>query len=233
MLHYRPRFEALIEDLRRHPCIQVLDAAIPPGLSEERIEALEREAGGKLPAAAHTFFREMNGVTVFWRAPRELPGELWMAYIDQEPQSDYFHPEQTHGILIPPLEEIVAFTQWPREFVVLGDEPARFAGDELAHADLARRIFPFDFHLRRSNEDAAMALVLFDDPERARVVKLISSGCLEPKAATTDFASYLELLVATRGEQRERERFEAWSSEPLTFDAAQLAERGRQYFRVP
>lgn len=221
MSRYRPRFEALIEALRSHPCLEVVEAELGAPLGAGRVAEMVRAAGIELPAAGQELYGEMDGAKIFWRVRADLSDDAWHAYLDADPNGWYIEPGRTHGLLIGRLEEVLGFTHWPREFPVL-------AGDEA----VARQIYPFDFYLRRGNEDACMALVLGEAPEQARVVMLTSSGCYDPRLASTDMGSYLELVIASRGEISMRQQFEqAGGCAPL--DGEELATLGRQLFRLP
>lgn len=62
-----PRFQAMADDLRRNPRVELISAELSDPATESEIETARALAGGALPAGVEEFYRQLNGFRLEWR----------------------------------------------------------------------------------------------------------------------------------------------------------------------
>ncbi len=64
---WRPRFEAMVDDLRAHKKVEGVEASFAPPATDAQIAEAERSFGRSIDAEIVAFYREMNGFNLEWQ----------------------------------------------------------------------------------------------------------------------------------------------------------------------
>lgn len=199
MTDYLTRFKALADELAGIDYIEVKEFKAGAPASSKTIAAAEERLGATLAPAIRDFYEQANGLKFHWQIKPNVSPELAVEL--REKSKDYYveiaeyigTPFAIVDILS--LEDSVLKDDW--EELKLGDldGTTKLMGNEYDSADLAELLKPFDI----LNREYCMAFFLEagnGDPP----VLLLGDGWMDWNGSrVTDFASYVEMVLATRG----------------------------------
>lgn len=199
MTDYLARFQALVDELASIDYIEVKEFEPGPPASPSTIAAVEKRLGATFAPAIRAFFEQADGLKLHWQIKPDVSAELAVEL--REKSKDYYveiaeyvgTPFAIVNILS--LEASVLNDNW--EELKLGDldGTTRFAGRDYDSAALAELLKPFDI-LNREHCTAFFLEEGNGDPP----VLLLSDGYTDwTDSRLTDFASYVEMVLATRG----------------------------------
>lgn len=197
-MDYRKRFEDLADRIRGDSARVLLYASFGPPADPAVLEAArDRHFGGR-DSAVLAFHAAMDGVSLYWNdAGRPEPDREYppLLLLRKDLRFD--------GVInILPLATALDPATWKGTVWFENDSqaPAEFLGATLPKAALRRHLFPFDLF----STDMSMALYLGTDPER--VLLLQDYHVAYGDSRVTDFATYLEFLLASEGRTAARLR---------------------------
>jgi hypothetical protein len=224
MSDYVNRFEAMAKGLGSREHFQIVELTPQPAATKKALEAFEQKLGASLGSPIREFYGEANGLKLHWEVDPLVSPEV--AKDLRAKSKDYYVGiaeyvgEPFANINILPLEDSVLKSK-PKELArVQEQESVEFAGSTYPFDDFIARLKPFDL----MSEEYCMAFFLEDgsgDPP----VLLLGEGCTDWRnSRLTDFGSYLEMLLVTRGIVEAREKIvsepEGHQKPRLTGDAA-------------
>jgi hypothetical protein len=235
MSDYLTRFEALAAELAEIDYIEVPEFRPGPPAASPTLDAFEQRLGTSLVPGIRQFYEQANGLKLHWQIKPDVSPEL--AEELRERSKDYVveiaeyigTPFAIINILS--IEDSVLKEVWTELTLGIEDEQTTFKGTEHKTAELAKLLKPFDI----LNREHCVAFFLEhgnSDPP----VLLLSDGYTNwSDSRLTNFASYIEMLLATRGivEARPRILGDAGGTEkpPLLGDAANWAKYVPDLFR--
>ena len=204
-MSYLARFHQLANELEKHPKVRLLGYFTFPSVSDETLNKIEQDLGAALDERIKAFYKASNGLQLRWifenneefneavHQPATRPSDWQYA-------SDAFRAED--GVIaILPLEKVFA-----KQTMELDLSDARekldFLGQQLSLADFYQRIKPIDAFSFYCN----MAFYL-DGTAYPPVLMGDEQGSNFTDSRLTDFHSYLEFLLATKGLCRKRKTF--------------------------
>lgn len=197
----RTRLSEMVELVTAYPLCRVVEPArFAPGLGAEAFR------GANLSPALRRFYEATDGFSFFWDVPQSVPGELIDAY-NEVPAPDG-RPQQridwdsTHGIMIPPLAELLARSSgWTELRVSERPEPVvqEMTGGRIGAEQIAGAVLAFDRYLAHGTEDGCVGLLMLPGEEE-RVVGISDSGLIDPRRPWMTVGDYLDLIIATAGE---------------------------------
>lgn len=178
----RGAFTALITELMEGEPFELLDFNLQYGASDEQIESIQTRTGLADLGAIAALCRQLDGLSLEWRVPRdripELPG------------------------VEPPAELYGSINLLPLEEIFIRDDPAApwqdalaFDGADAGDAPPLANLRPFDWF----NADRQEAVCLQLDADR--VLPHLAYFNLEdgPRPLEIGLDDYLDLLLETRG----------------------------------
>ncbi|MFK7985927.1 MAG: TM2 domain-containing protein [Sandaracinaceae bacterium] len=171
-MSYLQKFQALAEQLRAHPDIELTVANIPPPASEEQLAAARAYA--PVPPALESLYREMNGCRIEWRY---TGARTW-----HTPFGAYGDPYEVHAagrIQIPELRHVFC----SHEGSLWGD----------GWGEAFKGLHPIDHF----TDEAMVALDFQADGSAPRVVYHYSGEDVSPLGMSIE--QYLESLFWSRG----------------------------------
>jgi hypothetical protein len=199
MQEYLERFRAMVEELRLLPFVEVVKFEMPLPATEEDLEAVEKRLGAPLAGPLRDFYGLANGLELRWRIKPDLDEKEIKRL--QRKSSDYpFElPEQDENpfayINLLPLRDSIVRRRWKELNVQVEQETFEFGDKTRPYEEFRKSLKPFDlfslydcmaFQIEKGNSDPT--------------VLLLSDYYIEwNNSRLTDFASYLEMLLVTRG----------------------------------
>jgi hypothetical protein len=206
MSDYLQRFEALAKELGKHEHIEIVEFTAQRPASATDIKEVEKKLGAPLAPPIRDFYQEANGVKFHWQIKPDVSPEI--AKELRKKSKDYYvgiaeyigTPFAMINIL--PLKESLLKNKWRELELAQREDPVEFAGKTYDFDDFIKRLKPFDV----MSEEFCMAFFLEEgsgDPP----VLLLGDACSDWRnSRLTDFASYVEMLLVTRGIVEAREK---------------------------
>jgi hypothetical protein len=199
MKTYVERFEAMVEEIKAHPWLEVVTFKVNPPASEQVFSDVEAKMKAPLAAHIRDFYSRANGLRLHWKIKSDLSDEEWEKVAEA---SDDYSIENSDDEDIPfasinliPLEESIITGHWQSLKLDYPERQFEFQGKTYGHNEFAKRLRPFDVFTTYN----CMAFVLEEgngDPP----AMLLGDYYIEwDNSRLTDFNSYLEMLLATRG----------------------------------
>ena len=232
-MSYLKRFEALVKDLKSHDVIQIVEFKAHPPLKPAKLKALEAKLGAKLADEIRDFYGEMNGLKLQWEIDPLVSPETAIQLREKSP--DYYVKIAEYigdpfaNIDLMPLDKCIN-KRWkdPRDAI---EETVKFRGREYAGKTITSGLKPFDL----MNEEMCMAF-LIEEGNGDPAVLLMTEGCTNwADSRLTNFGSYVEMLLATRGIVEARQKIFAKDAgneeEPLVGDATFWQKYAPKLFR--
>jgi hypothetical protein len=197
-MSYLKKFTALAKELARHEHIEIVEFKAQPPLKPAKLKAVEAKLGAKLADEIREFYGEANGLKLQWQINPLVSPETAVEL--RKKSSDYYVKIAEYvgdpfaNINLIPLDESI--NQRRKEIGHGGiEEAVNFRGREYDLNGFAARLKPFDL----MNEKMCMAF-LTEEGNGDPPVLLLTEGCTDwTDSRLTNFASYIEMLLATRG----------------------------------
>ena len=199
MKSYVEKFKTMVDEIRSHPLLNVIEFNLNPPATEEMFDAEEQKLGAKLAKPIRSFYGEANGLKLHWQIKQppseEKADEIAEKYDDYDiefPEDEDIPFAQIHLL---PLVEAIIHKSWP-QFKATGDEKdVEFAGKTYSYRDFVRHLKPFDVF----STYYCMAFFLEKGVGNPKVLMLGDYYIEWDNSRITDFASYMELLFVTTG----------------------------------
>jgi hypothetical protein len=226
MTDYIAQFKALAKDLEEYSFLEIVEFTIQPPASVTQLKAVETRLGASLAKPIRDFYKQANGLKLHWRIRPSLDLDATEKLRKKSSDYDIVIAEYIGNPfaivnLIPIHESIVH--RWKE--LVLGNpqELIDFGGVTYTNKDFRKLLKPFDV----MNRELCMAYLVNKGDGNPPVI-LLSNGYTEwNDSRITDFESYMEMLLATRGIVEAREKI--FSSERGDLEAPLIA--GESYWR--
>lgn len=204
-MSYLARFHQLANELEKHPKVRLLAYFTFPSVSDELLQKVEQSLGTALDERIKTFYKASNGLQLRWIFENNEDFNAQIHQPDKTPSdwqyaTDAFRAEDGVIALLP-LEQVFASGNQGFDWVE-AQTPLEFLGESQRLSDFYGRIKPMDefsfycnmaFYLNGSGYPP----VLMGDEQRSNFTD----------SRLTDFNSYLEFLLATKGLCRKRKTF--------------------------
>jgi hypothetical protein len=222
-MSYLDRFRAMADELRRMEHVEIV--AFEPGkpLTKAELGKVEKVLGAALHESIKDFYGACNGLRLQWQIKPNVSPDAAKDLRRRSP--DYYVKIAEYvgdpfaNLHILPLADAMFGKRTVRPPPAINKgKTVHFAGEDLTPTEFAGRLRPFDL----VNEASCMAFYCkpgVGDPP----LLLLTEACSEwRRSLTTDFASYLEMLLATRVISEAREKLLTTDDDPpgaITGDA--------------
>ncbi|MEO1514019.1 MAG: pentapeptide repeat-containing protein [Bacteroidota bacterium] len=194
------RFQEMARLLDEHPNVQLHSFHFFPPLAADQLQQLEDQTGLRMPAAVREFYSQTNGLQLHWSF-----GNAWPKTSTDNPVLQWENlPEADGLIFFPPIEEVLTkdwaeqiYFDWMEE-----ESPLRVHSSTYPLLDFSKRIRPFDCF----GQEHDMAFFI-DRQGYWQVVMGEDQHHFYNHSRLTDFESYLEFLLASKGHVASRIHF--------------------------
>jgi hypothetical protein len=202
---YLKKFEALVKDLKKYEFLEVVEFTPQPPVSAAALKTAEKAFGAALAPAIREFYGESNGLKLHWQVKPDVSPEL--AKQLRKKSSDYYveiaeyvgNPFAIINLI--PLNEVVG-KKWKELGLGAHPDEIEFAGETYKFDELRKRLKPFDV----MNREFCMTFFLEKGNGNPKVLLLSEGYTNWTDSRFTDFASYMEMLLVTRGIAEAREK---------------------------
>ena len=206
MKTYIERFNEMVDEIRSHSLLTVVEFNINPPATQENFNVVEQRIEASLADSIRNFYGEANGLKLHWQIKRPSSKEETIKIASKYDDYKITFPEDQDipfaQINLLPLEEAVIDRKWP-EFVSEGDmKDVEFAGKTYTYSNFVQRLRPFDIF----STYYCMAFFLEKGIGNPEVFMLGDHYIEWDESRITDFASYIEMLFVTRGIVKSREK---------------------------
>jgi SMI1 / KNR4 family (SUKH-1) len=196
---YVERVRAMVDDLRTYPFVEVVRFEVFPPATADALAQVEEAIGARLAPALREFYGEANGLVLRWRIRQDLSDAERARLEDLSDDYEIGNPDTDENpfahINLIPIHESIVTRHWTEIDIDVGKATVEFGGETHEHAEFRNRLKPFDLF---SLYDC-MAFLIERGQGNPKVL-LLSDYYIEwDNSRITDFASYLEMLLATRG----------------------------------
>jgi hypothetical protein len=207
--NYRTRFEKMVERLRAHPDIALLNFHMAEPVSAATLASVKKKLTVPLDPAIAAFYRQCDGLSLRWISKR---------HPDYEPKRMKFSSrrlswrdvvktdgEEDGCVCILPLEQALVKMDWKGRInfdTDTDEDPVEFGRQSYGSATFNRAVRPFDWF----NFYNMMGFLLLPGSASLPVVMGSDHGVCWTDSRTTDFASYLETVLAHYGSVMARRR---------------------------
>lgn len=210
------RFTLMVEELKRHADIlALLNYTVFPPASDEIIDIVETDLGFSLDESIRAFFRAANGLQLRWKLKGSEGFDPKRDKLDFEPFDSLFPWEEylhdTGLVNILPIEEIFG-RNW-KDLVWFDSEAnqrTEFLGVTYDRRDFKQGIKPFDLF----NKFYSTVFFVGDRDKNLKVILGEDHNSDFTSSKVTDFESYIEFLIATKGVvvERKKQYSASWNS---------------------
>jgi hypothetical protein len=196
---YLERFRQLAEEIQSHPLLEVVEFKVNSPASESSFNQVEQKLAAPLAEAIRTFYRETDGLKLHWKLKSsttyEELEEISSQYDDYwiESVEDGYLPFAKINLL--PLEETFFTANWGDIIFSVTDELFGFAGITYSTKNFAKMLRPFD----EFSVSHCMAFLVEEGVGDPKVLLLQDHYATWESSRLTNFESYLEFLLITRG----------------------------------
>lgn len=207
---YVERFRKMAEEIEAHPALEVVTFKVKAPAPAEELRAAEEVLGAKLAAPLRRFYAEANGLHLHWRVREETAPEELLKIQEKFDDYDVQLPEDEDipfaQIRLLGLLESLKKKRWPQLAQMGksgGDQPFEFRRATYTYRDFGKRLRPFDIYTSYE----CMAFFVEEGVGDPKVLLLSDYYSEWDQTRITDFATYLEFLLATRGIGEARKKF--------------------------
>jgi hypothetical protein len=202
MASYVERFKALAAEVEAHPYLKLYKFKVNPPAPERAFAEIEKKLKAPLAKAIRDFYAEADGLELQWGLKKGLSEEeldkISDKYDDYTPPDDEEPNEREDPfarINLIPIEASLVRRKWT--ILTAGDDEATFEFQKQTYnrKEFGRRLRPFDEY---STYDC-MAFVLEEGVGDPKVIRLSDHYVEWDGSRVTDFQSYMEMVIATRG----------------------------------
>jgi len=206
MENYLRRFRALEEELKEHDFIEIIDFTIYPPATAAQLKVVESKLGAPLAKPIRGFYEQTNGLKLHWRIKPDL--SLVETEKLRKKSSDYYVVIAEYVgdpfamINLIPIHESIVKRRWKELDISRTGKTFEFGGSSHRIEEFRKRLKPFDI----INREICMSFLLEQGNGNPPVL-LLSDGYTDWNSSIlTDFESYMEMLLVTRGIVEARER---------------------------
>ena len=209
MKTYLERFNAMVDEIKSHPLLEVKKYVYNPPVSKEVFNIVEQMIGSTMAIPIQNFYNQVNGLTVEWGIKKTISEEELDASIKKYNDYEILWPEEQlepfAKINILPIEDTFINVRWEEDLEFLTEENStfEFAGETYFNNEFAKLIKPFDMF----SDYYTMAFLLEKGNGNPKMFLLQDYYANWYHSRITDFKSYIEMLFVTRGIVEARERF--------------------------
>lgn len=204
MKSYIERFKSMVDGIKADPLLEVMEFNVNQPATKEVLTAAAEKLGAFLAQPIRDFYVEANGMKLHWRIKQDLPAkkveeisEKYDDYWIELPEDEDIPFAQ---IYLLPLEDCLLHRTWPQFVTEKEDEKFVFEGKTYSFNDFGRQLKPFDLF----STYYCMSFFLEEGVGNPKAL-LLSDHYIEwDNSRITDFGSYMEMLLATRGIVRAR-----------------------------
>jgi hypothetical protein len=207
MNNYIERFKGIAAEIKRHPNLELVEFKLNPPASGVVFQAVEKRLGAPLVQGIQNFYAQANGFKLRWRIKSGLSDDeldrlrnqyddYWFEWSDD----DDIPFAQIHFI---PLEECIVQRQWAAFEGRAENQTFDFQEKTYSLNEFGQHLKPFDLF----STYATMAFVLEEKAGNPKVMLLTDYYAEWDNSKLTDFESYLEMLLVTRGICEARKKF--------------------------
>ena len=202
MASYVERFRAVAAEVEAHPYLRLYKLTVNPPAAAAAFDEVEKRLKAPLAKPIRDFYAEANGLELRWGLKKGLSEEELDKISDK--YDDYTPPEDEEPgeredpfarVNLLPIEDSIVRRKW--KVLVSGDDEAAFEFQKQTfnRKEFGRRLRPFDVY---STYDC-MAFVLEEGVGDPKVMHLSGHYVEWDGSRVTDFQSYMEMVIATRG----------------------------------
>lgn len=198
MKNYLELFRNMADEIANHPLLELREFTTYASAQAETFTAINGAFGVPLSETIQGFFQQTNGLNLRWGIKSGFPDDELDTIIDKYDDYAIELPEDEEipfaQIKIPSIEAIFFDLDWKK--VILCDLPSvNFARVTYDSADFVQKLRPFDLF----STYECMSFFMEQGNGNPKVL-LLSDYYIDWQASRiTDFESYLEVLLATRG----------------------------------
>jgi hypothetical protein len=205
MVSYIERFRAMANEIKANELLDFVDFKTYPPASNQIFESIEAKIGVSLTESIHNFYGQSNGLQLRWRIKPDITDKELEVVTKKYDDYDIELPENTGNpfaqINIIPLENSFNHV-WDEIIIPLEDQTFKFQGMTYPHSEFARKLKPFDLF----SEYYCMAFLMEQGVGNPKALLLSNYYAEWNYSRITDFASYIEMLLVTRGIVRSRDK---------------------------
>jgi hypothetical protein len=202
--NFLERMNALVEELKSHPKVTLINYFVPPPATEKDFTEVEAHIGMALPDDIKAFYRQCNGIQLRWvhKDNKNTDQKLWSGFIEGPFDYEEVVIEQgLEGIVnILGVKDVffrnLPFDKTPLESYEL-PEPYVLKGTEMVYSDISKVIWSFDI----LNFEYDYALMLLPQEISSTKVVLLEMAHRIPAIDVPYFSleQYLELIFLKKG----------------------------------
>lgn len=207
---YVERFRKMAEEIKAHPALEVVAFKVKEPAPAAELRAAEEVLGAKLAAPLRRFYGEANGLHLHWRVREDTDAEELEKVREKFDDYDIQLPEDEDipfaQIRLLGLLESLKKKRWPQIAQMAqsgGEQPFEFGRESYSYRDFGKRLRPFDIFTSYE----CMAFFVEEGVGDPKVLLLSDYYSEWNQTRVTDFASYMECLLATRGVSAARSKF--------------------------
>ncbi len=208
MMSYLEKFRAMVVEIESHPLLEVVDFCVNQPAMDEELAAVETMLGASLAEPIRNFYKEANGLKLYWKiksgmTDKELDtiqeeyDDYDIGVPDEEEDTDNENPFAKINFI--PIENAIIHRNWHNKIIFDGitsdEDTVEFACNTYKEKDFQRNLKPFDLF----SDYSCMAFFLEEGVGNPKVLRLSSHYAEWENSKITDFESYLEMLLVTKG----------------------------------
>lgn len=204
-MSYLKRFKEMVEEISKDETFEIVEFKIMPPISKIDLKKIEYTIGAAFSASIRSFYLETNGLHLRWRINPLLNRELTKQL--KKKSSDYSiviaetEYDAFTRINLLPLYESIIKRDWKES---RGEDSVNisFNGQNYKYADFRKKIKPFDLFSLEN------CMAFFIEPGNGEpLIMMLTDFYTEwSNSRLTNFESYLEFLLSTRGIVEAREK---------------------------
>lgn len=206
MINYIERFQAIAVEIKTYDFLDLVEFKTYSPATNEIFTAVEAKIGAPLAEPIRNFYGQTNGLHLRWCIKPDLSDAKLEAISKEFDDYDIELPEQREvpfaQINLLPIEDSFINTNWEEVIVPLDDLTFEFQGVTYPHGEFARRLKPFDLF----SDYYCMAFLLEKEIGNPKVLLLSDHYAEWYYSRITDFESYMQMLLASRGIVHSRDK---------------------------
>lgn len=202
MASYVERFRAVAAEVEAHPYLKLYKFTVNRPATAQAFAEVEKKLKAPLAKPLRDFYAEADGLELRWGLKKGLSEDdldkISDKYDDYTPPEDEEPGERENPfarVNLLPVADAVVRRKWP--VLAGGDDDATFEFQRQTYnrKEFGRRLRPFDVY---STYDC-MAFLLEEGVGDPKVMHLSGHYVEWDGSRITDFQSYMEMVIATRG----------------------------------
>ncbi len=233
-MNYVEKFSAMVDEIKLHPLLEIVDFCVNQPASDEAFAAVERRLEATLDKSIRDFYQKANGLRIYWKIKSGMTDEELDNIQEEYDDYDIGIPDEDDDenyfakIDLIPIENAVVDRNWNNKIIfdeITSDEDTiEFSNTTYREKDFQKNLKPFDLF----SDYSCMAFLLEKGVGNPKILRLSSHYAEWDNSRITDFESYLEMLLFTRGIVEARKEiyneYRGDRKDPLITNAAYWAE---------